>query len=461
MYDNVEHLSISDTLIALFGNDAQGNANVHGRHTTHRVFPEEIGTLLRYFKSKSIFTVKDLMLSVCMQYHVLKMEFKQFITNNEGSYATQLVLDQAEWPSDSTKLLNTVIYHICIFITSAARKGTLHSNALNNVSSNDNISTASTTKGKDIETAEVSVSLLTRVSALMQVHKSISTHITSGSAQIDRLFCFSQHCLANNSITEDHMRGLERGYIYELFGESATGKTNLALQILCHTVSINTLHQAKQSCTTNYRCVYLVSEDTPNQTLVNMSSKLAEKYEFATPNMILQNIFIKKVSTLAEFETAIDNIVLLSDHTKALLHEHSIDKTMETPLVVIDSLASLIDRIAEMQPTYTKYAVVNAIFNKLHYCIKQLNAAILCINQVRSDICTGTLVPAYDYYIASRVHVRVHMSFTHDKLVDLVSTTATVVRRKMTLTKSPFQTTGNATLFYISAHGLTAVDSTI
>jgi len=86
--------------------------------------------------------------------------------------------------------------------------------------------------------------------------------------------------------------GIQRGHITELVGESASGKTQLALQLLLHTSISPDIRD------TNPRAVYISTESVPFRRMVQMAEEFENRYRTGIP--VMDRVIIQPASSVEE-----------------------------------------------------------------------------------------------------------------------------------------------------------------
>jgi len=160
------------------------------------------------------------------------------------------------------------------------------------------------------------------------------------------------------------LRGGLRPGITELVGESAAGKSQMALQWLIQA------QMPPESGGANGASVYLCTEDVPLKRLKQIAQGYSQRYEWAKDFDFLQNIFIESVPELEQFQRAIFEIL------PRMLSEQ------EIRLVVIDSLGAVLRTEFEANEMSERAALLFRIGAHLAKLSSQYACPILVVNQV-------------------------------------------------------------------------------
>ncbi|XP_012943408.1 DNA repair protein XRCC3 isoform X2 [Aplysia californica] len=185
--------------------------------------------------------------------------------------------------------------------------------------------------------------------------------------------------------------GMPSGTISEVTGESASGKTQLCLQ-LCIGIQKNVEHGGG--------AVYICTEDAfPSRRLQeiikhNSSSESDRKFG--------DHIFVEHV---ADFET-LDSCVKYK--LPVLLRQRSVR------LVVIDSVTALFRCQYDVSQTVERAKHLNGFSSLLRRLAADHNIPIVCVNQVSSDMsqgnCSNAVTPALGLAWANQVTCRFMLS---------------------------------------------------
>uniref|UniRef100_A0A3B4AEY1 RecA family profile 1 domain-containing protein n=1 Tax=Periophthalmus magnuspinnatus TaxID=409849 RepID=A0A3B4AEY1_9GOBI len=178
--------------------------------------------------------------------------------------------------------------------------------------------------------------------------------LSSGCSSIDRLL----------------RGGLPVGGVTELFGPSAVGKTQLALQF-CLSVQYPPEHGGLDS-----GAVYVCTEDMfPSrrlQQLISEQSVLRSDVPLSlTPKSLSDRVFVEHAADLPSLLSCLTRRVVL------LLSRGLVR------LVVVDSVAALFRSEFEASDWLQRHQQLLAVSSALRRISRQFNAPVLCINQVR------------------------------------------------------------------------------
>ncbi|KAL5463405.1 hypothetical protein EMCRGX_G032298 [Ephydatia muelleri] len=176
-------------------------------------------------------------------------------------------------------------------------------------------------------------------------------------------------------VIDSHLCGglLVQG-ITEIAGISAAGKTQLCLQ-LCLTVQLPLDAGGLAG-----GAVYVCTEDAfPNKRLLQLSNSFARKYSHIglTANHLTDSIYIEHAATISTLS------VLLKFKLPVLLAEKCIR------LVVIDSLAALFRVEFTHEQISQRAQLLQAFGAQLHGFADQYGVAVVCVNQVTSEVGGG------------------------------------------------------------------------
>ena len=192
-------------------------------------------------------------------------------------------------------------------------------------------------------------------------------------------------------VIDSHLCGglLVQG-ITEIAGISAAGKTQLCLQ-LCLTVQL-----PKDAGGLAGGAVYVCTEDAfPNKRLLQLSNSFARKYCHIgmTAKQLTDSIYIEHAANISTLS------VLLKFKLPLLLAEKCLR------LVVIDSLAALFRVEFSYQQISQRAQLLQAFGAQLHSFADQYGVAVVCVNQVTSEV-GGGLKPSLGLAWANMVTTR-------------------------------------------------------
>ncbi|XP_077284232.1 DNA repair protein XRCC3-like [Arctopsyche grandis] len=187
--------------------------------------------------------------------------------------------------------------------------------------------------------------------------------------------------------------GLDRKCITEIYGESGCGKTQFALQIA--TNSWNT------------GVVYLCTED------VFPSKRLHQLFEFINPkykNMDLskygEKIFILQI-------TEVDDLIKCINIQLPCL----LESNKSISVVIVDSVAAPFrGDYQEMSSNLSRAQHLKEVGIGLLKCAKSYNLAVLCINQVSSNLAassTNSIIPCLGLVWSNMITVRINVRKTN------------------------------------------------
>ncbi len=154
--------------------------------------------------------------------------------------------------------------------------------------------------------------------------------------------------------------------ITEIYGESASGKTQVCLQ-LCLTVQLPLKLGGLEG-----GAVYLCTEDKfPAKRLEQMTPQFEQQYrEFLSDTNVGDNIYIEHVG---DVEVLFD---ILDNQLPAFM------KTTKVRLLVIDSIAALFRVQYSMDEMFKRVEVLKKIGTRLRKLSQKNNMPVICVNQV-------------------------------------------------------------------------------
>ena len=175
-------------------------------------------------------------------------------------------------------------------------------------------------------------------------------------------------------ILDRHLRGgIRSGCITEIYGESATGKTQICLQ-LCLMVQLPFTLGGKEG-----GAVYICTEDKfPDRRLEQMKPQFKQKYKkYLKDTNVGDNIYINHIADVKELIDILDNKL------------PTLIKCTKVRLVVIDSIAALVRVEYTRDEMNERAQVLNRIGARLVHLSGENNMPVICVNQV---------------YIAANIH---------------------------------------------------------
>ena len=219
-----------------------------------------------------------------------------------------------------------------------------------------------------------SVPELVRITKLSEVEvellkKAVSQRVT-GHHKITSahdLFIRSGKLSLGCEILDRHLKGgIRSGAITEIYGESASGKTQICLQ-LCLTVQLPYNLGGRESA-----AVYICTEDKfPDRRLEQMTPHFKQKYKQVLGDVnIGDHIYIQHVADVKELIDILDN------ELPALI------KAANVGLVVIDSIAGVLRVEYSLDEMNERAQVLNGIGSRLVHLSGENSIPIVCVNQV-------------------------------------------------------------------------------
>nr|WJJ45684.1 DNA repair protein XRCC3 [Alvinella pompejana]8GJA_B Chain B, XRCC3 [Alvinella pompejana]8GJA_D Chain D, XRCC3 [Alvinella pompejana]8GJA_F Chain F, XRCC3 [Alvinella pompejana] len=229
-------------------------------------------------------------------------------------------------------------------------------------------------------------------------------HRRSGPAELNR-----DHLTTGCQQLDSFLRGgILTRTLTEIAGESASGKTQLCMQ-LCLTVQL-----PEQMGGLGGGAVYICTEDVfPNKRLVQMISQLKQRAHDVKVKDICftDNIFIEHAAELDDLHYCVSKkvpVLLAQRHVK---------------LIIIDSIAALFRCEHDSQSLQERARLMQLIASKLLQLANQFNVPAICVNQV-SDVVEQhpsllhqrKVIPTLGISWANHVTVRLMLMRTNYKL---------------------------------------------
>lgn len=173
--------------------------------------------------------------------------------------------------------------------------------------------------------------------------------------------------------------GFPTGMITELCGESASGKTQICLQL-------SLLCQLPPSCGGLFgSCIYIHSNNNfPANRLVKIANYMKENYINESSYINIDDVKVMRVDNPSDLLTAIKNITILCKQAE--------QSPRNVRLIIVDSIASIFQ--CAFNNNHEDMTSRSKLFFKISAELRGLahnyNAAVVCTNEVRATFVDNT-----------------------------------------------------------------------